>query len=130
MLNGFKTFIMRGNVVDLAVGIAIGAAFATVISSLNEHLLTPLVAAIFGEPDFSTVGAFTIRGAEFAPGAFVTALLNFVLIAAAIYFVVVLPMNKMAQRRQQPGAGEPAGPTEIQLLQDIRDSLVRDKPLD
>lgn len=127
MLSGFKAFVMRGNVIDLAVGIAIGAAFGAVVGSLNSNLLLPLVAAIFGEPDFTSVGAFTINGAEFYPGAVLTALLNFVLIAVAIYFLIVAPMNRLAARGQS-AATEPAGPTEIQLLTEIRDHLAASNP--
>ncbi|PKQ25819.1 MAG: large conductance mechanosensitive channel protein MscL [Actinobacteria bacterium HGW-Actinobacteria-4] len=122
MLSGFKAFVLRGNVVELAVGIAIGAAFGAVVGSLNTNLLLPLVAAIFGEPDFSTVGAFTINGAEFYPGAVLTSALNFLLIAVAIYFLIVVPMNRLAARGDA-AATEPAGPTELALLTEIRDLL-------
>ena len=124
MLKGFKDFIMRGNVVDLAVAVVIGAAFAAIVTSLNENILTPMIAAIFGKPNFREVGHFTINGANFYPGAVLTEVLNFVLIALAIYFLVVVPMNALAARRK--AKEEPAvedGPTEIELLTEIRDAL-------
>ena len=98
------------------------------MTSINEALLTPLIAAVFGQPNFATVGQFTINGAVFSPGIVFTQLLNFVLIAATIYFIVVAPLNRMAQRRkaEQPAA-PPAGPTEVELLTEIRDTLVHQR---
>ena len=98
MLKGFRDFIMRGNVVDLAVAVVIGAAFGAVITSFVADILTPLIAAIFGQPDFSAL-TFTINNSEFLYGAFINALLAFFLIALAVYFVVVVPMNKLAEGR-------------------------------
>ena len=98
MLKGFKEFILRGNVIDLAVAVVIGAAFGAVVKAFVDNLITPLVAAIFGKPDFSGL-AFTINGSIFRYGLFINALLTFVLVAAAVYFVVVAPMNKLAARR-------------------------------
>ncbi len=92
MLKGFKEFIVRGNVVDLAVALVIGLAFAALVTSLVEDLLTPIIAAIIGEPDFSAL-TFTINGSIFTYGNFINALITFVSVAAAIYFFVVLPMN-------------------------------------
>lgn len=126
MLNGLKTFMLRGNVVELAVGIAIGVAFGAVVTSLNTNLVLPVVAAIFGQPDFSELGAFTLNGTEFYPGAVLTSVVNFVLIAVAIYYLIVVPTNKLAARGK-PGTAEPAGPTEIQLLTEIRDHLAAGK---
>lgn len=98
MIKGFRDFILRGNVVDLAVAVVIGAAFGAVVTSLVNDLLTPLIAAIFGQPDFSAL-KFTINNSEFRYGSFINAVVSFLLIAAAIYFVVVAPMNKLAELR-------------------------------
>jgi large conductance mechanosensitive channel len=98
MLKGFRDFILRGNVVDLAVAVVIGAAFGAVITAFVADIITPLIAAIFGQPDFSQL-TFTINGSKFMYGAFINAVISFLLIAAAIYFVVIVPMNKLAERR-------------------------------
>lgn len=108
MLRGFRDFIMRGNVVDLAVAVVIGAAFGAVITAFVADIITPLIAAIFGKPDFSNL-YFTINGSRFLYGSFINAIISFLLIAAAIYFVVVVPMNKLAERRARGQA--PADPT-------------------
>lgn len=94
MLKGFKEFIMRGNVVDLAVAVVIGAAFGALVTSLVENLLTPVIALIFGEPDFGGL-TFTISGTVFSYGLFINSLISFLSIAAAVYFFVVVPMNKV-----------------------------------
>jgi large conductance mechanosensitive channel len=93
-LAGFKKFILRGNVIDLAVGIMIGAAFNSVITALVKDLLTPFIAAITAKPDFSKF-AFTIHGSQFAYGDFLNNLISFLLTAIAVYFFVVLPINKL-----------------------------------
>ena len=98
MLKGFRDFILRGNVVDLAVAVVIGAAFGALITAFVADIITPLIAAIFGQPDFSQL-TFTINSSTFRYGAFINAVISFLLIAAAIYFVVVVPMNKLAERR-------------------------------
>jgi len=97
MLSGFKQFILRGNVVDMAVGVVVGAAFGSVVSALTKDLLTPLIAALVGKPDFSSV-AFAINGTNFPVGDFINAIVSFLLIAAAIYFFVVLPINTLVAR--------------------------------
>jgi large conductance mechanosensitive channel len=102
MLKGFKTFLMRGNVVDLAVAVVIGAAFGAVVAALVKDLLTPLIAAIVGQPDFSAI-VFTVNGSKLLIGDFINALLAFVLVAAAIYFFVVMPMNMIEERRRRGG---------------------------
>ncbi|MDO8143991.1 large conductance mechanosensitive channel protein MscL [Isoptericola sp. b408] len=125
MLSGFKQFIMRGNVVDLAVGIVIGGAFAGVVSALTDGLLTPLIAAVFGEASLAGVGNFTLNGAQFSIGLFLDAVLRFLLVAAALYAVVVLPMNRLAERRargQEPEP-EPVPSPDVVLLTEIRDLL-------
>jgi large conductance mechanosensitive channel len=107
IMNGFKQFLLRGNVVDMAVGIVVGAAFGTVVTSFVKDLLTPLIAAIARQPDFSAI-AFEINGSKFMIGQFVNAIVSFVIIAAAVYFAVVLPINTLvAHARKQP----PAAPT-------------------
>ena len=108
MLSGFKQFILRGNVVDMAVGVVIGAAFGGVVTALTKDLLTPLIAAIVGKPDFSSV-SFAITGTPFPVGDFINACVSFFLIAAAIYFFVVTPINALVSRMRKAPA--PADPT-------------------
>jgi large conductance mechanosensitive channel len=108
MLKGFKEFILRGNVVDLAVGVVIGAAFGGVVSALTKDLLTPFIAAIVGKPDFSAVN-FTIRGTLFPIGDFINAAVSFLLIAASVYFFVVTPVNALLERTRKAPA--PVDPT-------------------
>ena len=129
MIKGFKEFIARGNVVDLAVAVVIGAAFAAVVNSLVDGLINPLIAAIFGEVSLAHVMTFEVNSAVFSFGLVLDALLNFLIIAAAIYFCVVLPLNKLAERRKRGelAPDEPAAPTEIELLTEIRDALT-DRP--
>ncbi|OGN28371.1 MAG: mechanosensitive ion channel protein MscL [Candidatus Yanofskybacteria bacterium RIFCSPLOWO2_01_FULL_49_25] len=107
MLKEFKQFLLRGNVVDLAVGVVVGAAFGTVVTALVKDLLTPFIAAIAKVPDFSNL-AFTINGSTFMYGDFINAVISFVLVAAAIFFFVIKPMNYLiARSRKEP----PADPT-------------------
>lgn len=101
MLSGFRAFVFRGNVVDLAVAVVIGAAFGAVITALVKDLVTPIIAALVGKPDFSAL-VFTINGSRFLIGDFLNALISFVLVAAAIYFVVVVPMEKITALRAKP----------------------------
>ncbi|MFZ3343027.1 MAG: large conductance mechanosensitive channel protein MscL [Terriglobales bacterium] len=108
MLSGFKQFILRGNVVDMAVGVVIGAAFGGVVTALTKDLLTPLIAAIVGKPDFSSI-SFAIHGTPFPVGDFINACISFLLIAAAIYFFVVTPINALVSRMRKAPA--PADPT-------------------
>jgi large conductance mechanosensitive channel len=98
VIKGFRDFILRGNVVDLAVAVVIGTAFGLVVAAFVKDLITPLVAAIFGKPDFSSL-TFTINGSTFRYGDFINAVIAFLLVATAIYFVVVVPMNKLAEVR-------------------------------
>jgi large conductance mechanosensitive channel len=106
IVEDFKQFLLRGNVVDLAVGIVIGVAFAAVVTALVADLLTPLIAAIFGKHDFSGL-TFTINGSHFLYGAFINALIAFVSIAAAVFFFVVRPVNAlMARRKTEPPVDE------------------------
>ena len=106
-MNGFKTFLLRGNVVDLAVGVAVGAAFGAVVTALVRDLLTPLIAALVGKPDFSAI-TFTLNGSIFLLGDFINALLAFVLVAAAIYFFVILPVNAMVARSRREAPVDPS----------------------
>ncbi len=107
MLKGFKQFLMRGNVVDLAVAVVIGAAFGAVVAALVKDLITPIIAAAVGKPDFSAI-KFTVNGSEFLIGDFINALVSFVLIAAAVYFFVVVPVNAvMARMRRGEAAPDP-----------------------
>ena len=100
----FRQFLLRGNVVDLAVAVVIGVAFAAVIAAFVEDLVTPLIAALGGEPDFSSL-SFTINGAVFRYGHFVNSLVSFVIIAAVVFFFVVRPINGLlARSRQEPTA--------------------------
>jgi large conductance mechanosensitive channel len=102
MVKEFRAFLLRGNVVDLAVGIVIGAAFGAVVTALVADLITPIVAAIIGKPNFSGL-YFTINGSRFLYGSFLNALISFVSIAAAVFFFVVKPVNAlMARRRTEP----------------------------
>ena len=108
MLKGFREFIMRGNVIDLAVAVVIGAAFGAVITAFVANILTPLIAAIVGKPDFSAFTA-NLNGSEIKYGLFLNALISFLLIAAAVYFAMVAPMN--AWKARQARGQAPADPT-------------------
>ena len=107
MLKEFKQFLLRGNVVDLAVGVVIGAAFGTIVSALVSDLLTPLIAAIAKVPDFGGL-AFTLNGSKFMYGHFINALISFVLVAGAVFFFVVKPMNILiAKSKKDPVPADP-----------------------
>lgn len=108
MLKGFRQFILRGNVIDLAVAVVIGGAFGAVVTALVKDLITPLIAAIGGKPDFSAI-VFTINGSKFLIGDFVNAVIAFLMVAAAIYFFVVAPMNAVVARMNRGAA--PPDPT-------------------
>ncbi len=128
MFAGFKEFISRGNAIDLAVGVVIGAAFSTVIDSLVEKVISPLIGAIFGQPNFDSVLQFEIgllgEPAVIQPGAVITALFNFLTVAFALYFFVVLPMNKLAEAQNKDvDVDEEEVSPEVALLSEIRDSL-------
>ena len=104
MLKGFREFIMRGNVVDLAVAVVVGAAFGNIVTGFVKDLLTPLIAAIAGKPDFSAI-ALSINGSKLLVGDFINQLVSFVLIAGGVYFFVVLPLNTVIARiRRREGA--------------------------
>jgi len=101
IFEGFKNFILRGNAVDLAVGVVIGAAFNGVVQSIVKDLLTPIIAAIAKKPDFSNL-SFVLNGSKFAYGDFANNLISFLLVAMAVYFFVVLPMNALMSRAKKP----------------------------
>ena len=100
MLSGFRQFVFRGNVVDLAVAVVIGGAFGAVVTAFVKDLLTPLIAAIVGSPDFSAI-RFTVNGSQFLVGDFINAVVAFLLIAAAVYFFVVAPVNAFIARQNR-----------------------------
>ena len=108
MLDGFKKFILRGNVVEMAVGVVIGAAFGAVVTNLSKAFLTPLIALLVGKPDYSNL-KFMVRGTEFPIGELINAIISFVLIAAAVYFFVVVPMNWLIARMHR--GEKPPDPT-------------------
>lgn len=127
MLQGFKEFIMRGNVIELAVGVVIGAAFTAVVTAFSDNLINPLIAAL-GGADFSGLGfnVLSENDATFLDfGAVITAAINFLLIAAVVYFVIIMPMNKVneAQMRRKGIDPEEPSPTDVELLAEIRDLL-------
>jgi large conductance mechanosensitive channel len=105
MLKDFKKFILRGNVVELAVAVVIGAAFTTIVQALVKDLVTPFIAAIGGQPDFSRL-AFTINGSKFMYGDFINALISFLLIASVVFFFIVQPINKLTALSNRNKAAE------------------------
>ena len=126
MLKEFKQFLLRGNVVDLAVAVAIGAAFTAVVNALVKDLITPLVSAIGGKPDFSKY-VFTLNGSKFLYGDFVNAVISFLILAAVVFFLVVKPVNhlvKLANRKAaQEEAKDEAKDPQLVALEEIRDLL-------
>jgi len=108
MLKEFKDFIMRGNVLDLAVAVVMGAAFGAVVTAMVKDLLTPLIAAIAGSPDFSSI-AIDVRGSKLLVGDFLNAVISFLMVAAAVYFFIVLPVNSLMARLNRGEA--PPDPT-------------------
>ena len=130
MLKGFREFISRGNVLDLAVAVVIGAAFTQVVDALVSGIILPIVSALVGKPSFDDL-TFTINHSVFKYGTFLTAVVNFLLVAAAIYFVVVLPIKRLTEMQaRRRAAGQPAEdaavPTdEVIALREIRDLLAQ-----
>ena len=119
MIKEFRDFLLRGNVVDLAVAVVIGAAFAALVNSLVADVLTPIIGAIVGKPDFSNLN-FTINDSQFNYGNFLNALIAFLSVAAAVFFFVIKPMNTLNRMR---GASSQEEATELELLAEIRDEL-------
>ncbi len=107
MFKEFKQFLLRGNVVDLAVGVVIGASFGTIVTALVSDLLTPLIAALVKVPDFSGM-AFTLNGSHFMYGHFINALFSFLLVAGAVFFFVIKPMNLLVARAHKEAPADPA----------------------
>ena len=128
MIKEFREFILRGNVVDLAIAVVIGAAFGAVITALVADLFTPLIAALGGQPDFSRL-TFTVNGSTFKYGHFLNAVLSFLVIAAVLFFFVVKPLNLLlARRKAAVVTPEQDAPTEdVRLLTEIRD-LLQNRP--
>jgi large conductance mechanosensitive channel len=119
VLHGFKQCILRGNVLDLAVAVVMGVAFGAVVTALVKDLITPLIAAIVGKPDFSAI-EFTVNGTKFPIGDFINALVSFILIAAAVYFFIVLPMNTiLARMRRGEVAPDPTTKKCPECLSDV-----------
>ena len=126
MLNGFKEFIMKGNVIDLAVAVIIGGAFGAVVNALVNNVLMPFIAGLVGSHNFDSFLLWNFNGNEVAFGVLLTAIVNFLLIASAIYFVVVVPMNHLIERRDRRlgiNKNEEAVDPQIALLTEIRDAL-------
>lgn len=126
MLKGFREFILKGNVVDLAVAVVIGAAFGAVVTALVDNVLMPLISALVGAPTFDDFLVININGNLIQFGVFLTALVNFLLIAAAVYFVVVMPMNKATEalnRHRGIEEEEEEPDPQLALLTQIRDEL-------
>jgi len=119
MLKGFREFVLRGNVVDMAVGVVIGAAFGAIVTALVKDLLTPLIAALVGKPDFSGY-VFEVNGSKFLYGDFINAVVSFLLIAAAIYYFVVLPVNALMARIHQ---NEPAAAPDKKQCPECRSDI-------
>jgi large conductance mechanosensitive channel len=123
MARGFRDFLLRGNVVDLAVAVVIGAAFGAVVAAFATDFIGGIIGAIGGTPNFGDAGP-TVNGSKIVYGSTITALVNFLIVAAAIYFVVVMPMNALASRRADAAdADTPAPSDEARLLTEIRDLL-------
>ena len=128
MLKGFRDFLLRGNIVDLAVGVVIGVAFGNVVTQLTKSFLEPLIKLVTGGHQVG--GVYRVNGVAFDYGAFINVVVTFVLTAAVLYFVVVTPMNKLATMRKSKGVPpEPAAPSpEVALLTEIRDALCQGQP--
>lgn len=124
MIKGFREFILRGNVVELAVAVVMGTAFGAIVNALVADIIMPLITAIFGKPDYTKL-TWTVHSSVIKYGSFITAIIQFLLIALAVYFFIVMPLNyleKMRKRRQ--GLPEvPPTETELEVLMQIRDSL-------
>jgi large conductance mechanosensitive channel len=125
VLKGFREFIMRGNVVELAVAVVMGTAFGAIVNALVANILMPLITAIFGKQDYSKL-VWTLHNSQIKYGVFITAVIQFLLIAIAVYFAIVMPLNRFeARRKRRRGIVDaPAPETELELLAQIRDALV------
>jgi large conductance mechanosensitive channel len=128
VFKGFKEFIARGNVVELAVAVVMGAAFSAIVNALVADIITPLITAIFGQPNYAAL-VITVHKSQIKYGLFINAVIAFLLVAIGVYFFIVLPINKLNERarihRGLPAKADvPVGPTDIELLTEIRDALV------
>lgn len=121
MLKGFRDFILRGNIIELAVAVVIGTAFAALIKQFTESFITPLISVFTGGGDVG--GQFVVRGEVFSYGAFIGAVVTFLITAAVVYFLVVVPMNRILDRYSKSALEELAEPSEAELLTEIRDLL-------
>ncbi|MDU5164170.1 MAG: large conductance mechanosensitive channel protein MscL [Actinomyces sp.] len=129
MLKGFKDFISRGNVVELAVGVIIGAAFKNIVDALVDGIINPLIAAVIGKPDFSDAFILTLNGTDVKFGLLITAVINFIVMAFAIYFCIVVPMNALnARRKKDEEETVEEASDEVKLLTEIRDALAQGTP--
>jgi large conductance mechanosensitive channel len=126
MLRGFRDFLMRGNVVDLAVAVVIGAAFGAVVAAFSTDFIGGILGAIGGTPDFSGAGV-TVNGSKIVYGSTINALINFAIVAAVIYFIIVVPMQRISARFGDADAATPAPSDEAVLLTDIRDLLAAER---
>ncbi|GGP33781.1 large conductance mechanosensitive channel protein MscL [Saccharothrix coeruleofusca] len=127
MIKGFKDFLMRGNVIDLAVAVVIGAAFGAIVTAFTNNLINPIV-AVFGGQNVDGLAVQLVDKNEKTLmdfGALITAVINFLIVAAVVYFVFVMPMNKIKERRKRGEEAGPSEPTEVELLMEIRDLLIR-----
>jgi large conductance mechanosensitive channel len=128
LFTGFKDFIMRGNVIDLAVAVVIGTAFTALVNGIVEGLLNPLIALVAGRNDLSQVGAFEIAGTRFLPGLAIDALITFLLVAAAVYFFIKVPLARLTRlraRQEDEAAAAVVDPADVVLLREIRDLLAQ-----
>ena len=129
MLKGFKEFISRGSVVELAVGVIIGAAFKNIVDALVDGIINPLIAAVIGKPDFSDAFILTLNGTDVKFGLLITAVINFIVMAFAIYFCIVVPMNALnARRKKDEEETVEEASDEVKLLTEIRDALAQGTP--
>jgi large conductance mechanosensitive channel len=122
MLKEFRQFLLRGNVVDLAVAVVIGAAFTAVVNSMVKDLITPLIAAIGGKPDFSKL-SFTLHGSVFYYGDFINAVISFLIVAAVVFFFVVKPINHLVKLANRGKSADAPVDPQLEVLQQIRDEL-------
>ncbi|MEN8040324.1 MAG: large conductance mechanosensitive channel protein MscL [Actinomycetota bacterium] len=121
----FTEFVVKGNIVDIAVGFVMGAAFVALVNALVADIIMPIIAIPFGEPSFSSI-IWTINGSQILVGAFITAIIAFLMVAAGVFLFIVKPMNAYRAKTEETEEEEaPAGPSEIDLLIEIRDSLAR-----
>lgn len=125
MLKGFKEFIAQGNAIDLAVAVIIGGAFTPIVTAITNVIMA-IIGGLVGKPNFDSVLQFHIKSSTVQPGTIITALVNFLLVAAAVYFAIVMPINKIKERRAAEAEVEGDAPTDVELLTEIRDLLSKE----